>query len=390
METKILLNVLVLYLPLPLFWALFDQQGSRWTFQATRMDGDLGFWDLKPDQMQVINPLLILVFIPLYEVLFYPLLNLVGVRRPLQKLTLGGVLAGVSFVTSAIVEIYLQRSYAVIPKDGQAQFRVFNGRNCDYTFTSNITDIPTFTVKSMEHFEEQYVKVNEKQPFMFTVQSASAECSQDVTYDRTFVLEEKLATSFFLNSLSGISTNQVRAVDFEENPEKSRNGWPIIRVLSNVAANSVVKMIDSKGNERFIGTRDSFDQESVPNDKFMVTINDEAILNDLELRIGGVYTLIISQVGTNFVTSLITITEANSMSMLWLIPQYVIMTLGEVRENVSLCNLIDCPTNESLAGHVLGHWSNIFLHSSPRKHEICLARMLAGKIKHQLLKTLDV
>lgn len=34
METKILLNVLVLYIPLPLFWALFDQQGSRWTLQA--------------------------------------------------------------------------------------------------------------------------------------------------------------------------------------------------------------------------------------------------------------------------------------------------------------------------------------------------------------------
>lgn len=54
LETKILLNVLVLYLPLPFFWALFDQQGSRWTFQATRMDGDVGFYVIKPDQMQVI------------------------------------------------------------------------------------------------------------------------------------------------------------------------------------------------------------------------------------------------------------------------------------------------------------------------------------------------
>lgn len=79
----------MLYLPLPFFWALFDQQGSRWTFQATRMDGDVGFYTIKPDQMQVVNPLLILIFIPLYEVAFYPVLNLIGVRRPLQKLTGG-------------------------------------------------------------------------------------------------------------------------------------------------------------------------------------------------------------------------------------------------------------------------------------------------------------
>ena len=93
LETRILLNVLVLYLPLPFFWALFDQQGSRWTFQATRMDGDVGFYVIKPDQMQVVNPLLILIFIPLYEVAFYPVLNLIGIRRPLQKLTGGKCLS---------------------------------------------------------------------------------------------------------------------------------------------------------------------------------------------------------------------------------------------------------------------------------------------------------
>lgn len=60
------LHVLVLYIPLPIFWALYDQQGSGWTFQAVRMDGDIGFFTILPDQMQVVNPLLILAFIPLF------------------------------------------------------------------------------------------------------------------------------------------------------------------------------------------------------------------------------------------------------------------------------------------------------------------------------------
>lgn len=104
METKILLNVLTLYLPLPIFWALFDQQGSRWTFQATQMDGELSFYIIKPDQMQVLNPLLILVFVPLFDTVFYPLLRKIGIRRPLQKMAVGGFLAGISFLLSMMVQ----------------------------------------------------------------------------------------------------------------------------------------------------------------------------------------------------------------------------------------------------------------------------------------------
>jgi POT family proton-dependent oligopeptide transporter len=107
METKILLNVVKLYIVLPVFWALFDQKGSRWTLQAKQMSGDIGFMTIKPDQMQVLNPALILIFIPLYEVAFYPLLAKVGINKPLRKLTCGGILAGVSFVLSGIVELSL-------------------------------------------------------------------------------------------------------------------------------------------------------------------------------------------------------------------------------------------------------------------------------------------
>merc|ERR1719479_625487 len=53
-ETKVLLSVLTLFIPIPVFWALFDQQGSRWTFQAQRSNGLFGGYLIKPDQMQLI------------------------------------------------------------------------------------------------------------------------------------------------------------------------------------------------------------------------------------------------------------------------------------------------------------------------------------------------
>lgn len=33
-DMKVVYAVFLLYTPLPIFWSLFDQQGSRWTFQV--------------------------------------------------------------------------------------------------------------------------------------------------------------------------------------------------------------------------------------------------------------------------------------------------------------------------------------------------------------------
>ena len=54
-DVKAVWNVAYMMLPLPIFWALFDQQGSRWTFQATRMNGNFfNVFRLEPDNIQVI------------------------------------------------------------------------------------------------------------------------------------------------------------------------------------------------------------------------------------------------------------------------------------------------------------------------------------------------
>lgn len=70
------------------------------------MNGRIDFlnWTMKPDQMQVINPLLVLLFIPLFETVVYPILAKIGIKKPLQKISLGGFLAALAFVLSAVVQ----------------------------------------------------------------------------------------------------------------------------------------------------------------------------------------------------------------------------------------------------------------------------------------------
>ncbi|XP_055307185.1 peptide transporter family 1-like [Sitodiplosis mosellana] len=109
-DIRAVTNILLLYLPLPIFWTVYNQKGSRWIFQGAKMNGDIGFYVIKPDQMLMVNPLLVLTLVPVFETVIYPMLNKIGIRRPLQKMTIGGILLAISFFLSAIIEFSIESS----------------------------------------------------------------------------------------------------------------------------------------------------------------------------------------------------------------------------------------------------------------------------------------
>lgn len=319
-DTKILLKILVLYLPLPFFWALYDQQGSRWTFQATRMDGDIGFYDLKPDQMQVVNPLLILTFIPLFEAIFYPLLAKVGISRPLQKLTCGGILAGIAFVISGLVEFQLEKTYPVLPGAGEAQLRFFNGLPCDYSASSPQAE--NFTLKALQVFEQKHIAVEGEKSFIYKFESIGVnECPPSI--DVSFKVNETLATSVFLNSGNTFS--------YIDDPDKSKTGEPRVRFLTNYPCKIMLK------NDLLVYRMNSIDHNKltdIHSGLYKLFINDSPIA-EINFKQGGVYTVIGYESDRKFQIQKIEIAAPNSMNMLWLVPQYVIMTLGEVMFSVT-------------------------------------------------------
>lgn len=102
-------STLLLFIPIPVFWTLHMQQGSRWVFQATKMEGRIGWYTIKPDQMIIFNSLFSLMMIPMFERVIYPLLSKCGIKRPLQKMTIGFILAASSFVIAAFLEIQVEK-----------------------------------------------------------------------------------------------------------------------------------------------------------------------------------------------------------------------------------------------------------------------------------------
>lgn len=108
------MNILVLYIPLPVYWAVYMQQGSRWIFQATRMNGDLGFYTVQPDQMIVLNPIFAILTLPICDYVIYPLLSKIKIKSLLQKMTIGGMLAVVAFIIAAFIEMKIQKDFVTV------------------------------------------------------------------------------------------------------------------------------------------------------------------------------------------------------------------------------------------------------------------------------------
>ena len=89
------------------FWSLYDQTGSSWVLQAEQMDLKfLGITWLE-SQIQAVNPILILVFIPLFTFVIYPWINRIFPLTPLRKIGLGMLLMTVSFGLTTLIQTWI-------------------------------------------------------------------------------------------------------------------------------------------------------------------------------------------------------------------------------------------------------------------------------------------
>ena len=108
---KIIGRLCIIYLFVAVFWALFDQSGSKWVLQADRMDRNWLGIEWLPSQINAINPIMIMVFIPIFAWLIYPGLNKVFPLTPLRKMGIGFFVAVPSFLIPAWIELQINAGH---------------------------------------------------------------------------------------------------------------------------------------------------------------------------------------------------------------------------------------------------------------------------------------
>ncbi|MFH4978517.1 hypothetical protein AB6A40_005226 [Gnathostoma spinigerum] len=116
---RTLVAVATLFFPLIVFWALFDQQGSTWVLQGRRMDGRVGPFTILPDQMNTLNPLIILIMVPVFEAFIYPTARKFCKVTPLRKMAAGGVLAAIAFIIAGLLQLVVNKTMEPLPEPGK-------------------------------------------------------------------------------------------------------------------------------------------------------------------------------------------------------------------------------------------------------------------------------
>ncbi|NXJ69826.1 S15A1 protein, partial [Rostratula benghalensis] len=321
-QTKMVLKVLFLYIPLPMFWALFDQQGSRWTLQATTMDGNFGAIQIQPDQMQTVNPILIIIMVPVVDAVIYPLIKKCKINfTPLRKITVGMFLASLAFVAAALLQVQIDKTLPVFPAAGQSQVKIIN------LGTDNATikfEPQSGQVNVMPKGWTDYMTFEASQ-----LKSLSIACGNISTTENIILSAGKRHTVGVKNHMNGI----VAKLLYDNVTSKPEEGNNLIRILNNLPDPVNVTMggtsfgnlasLSVSNYELFPGGRK--DEIKVIRNSMNCSIISKS------LGFGSAYTIVINECSGD--AHNVTYSEdipPNTVHMAWQIPQYFILTCAEV------------------------------------------------------------
>ncbi|XP_075905424.1 solute carrier family 15 member 1b [Nelusetta ayraudi] len=316
-QVKMVLRVLFLYIPLPMFWALFDQQGSRWTFQATTMDGSFGSLIIYPEQMQTVNPILILIMVPVVDNLIYPLIKKCKLNfTPLRKMTVGMLFAALAFVAAGLVQINIDNTLPTFPTGNQMQVKFINMMNRSISFRAGEESLQLDPYSG----GEKYLTFEE--PFDLDLNGTSHVVSLHNGTRNTLVLIETDA---------GLP-HYIPFKDINAKPEEGNNA---LRFFNGFNMDFNVTIGDLATEPIVPNNMSTY--LAVKQGVRTFTITDEmgnSCKYTQSLRFGSSYTLLVPPSITfgdqcEQIKQVLDM-EPNSLSMAWQIPQYFLMTVGEV------------------------------------------------------------
>lgn len=110
---KAVIDIAKLFAAISIFWALFDQHGSSWVIQASKMNLNFMGMEFEASQISAWNPIMVMGLIPLFSMGLYPLLDKMGFKTtPIRRITLGMAVAGFAFVVAALIQVAMDKGEA--------------------------------------------------------------------------------------------------------------------------------------------------------------------------------------------------------------------------------------------------------------------------------------
>ncbi|XP_064101595.1 peptide transporter family 1-like [Macrobrachium nipponense] len=315
-DVKITCRVLLLFCTYPIFWALFYQTSTGMIFQAKRLDGLVGTYRIPPEMSSSINPLLILTLIPLFDLVIYPCFDRAAFLTTVTSRMIAGMCFAVSsFIVYAIVNVQVEQTL-ILPD--HARIHIYNALPCEANIqlpnfnavleTGGQVAVPDFLTTNA-----QEIKAN-----------IEPTCPTPDMSDVTVVTLGGHETTLLLSPVGAKSLPPTLEYIKSEDAEAK------VRILTTTPdAENVTLKYDTLVQQFQVKDGMTLFQTISPQE-YKVYLG-EVEVGDSPIHQDGVYDVVLTE------TSLFVfpVTKPASVHMLWLIPQYLLLTIGEVLFSVS-------------------------------------------------------
>jgi len=306
-----ILEIAVLYIPLVFFWAIMEQIGSLWTFQAKELNLWTGNLYTQADQVEVLNNVFVVILIPIWTVVFLPVIKKSPIYRksstrknmPLHMMATGLFLTAVSQFAAWNLQLKL---------------------NSELTFSENNKAVNPVKI---------YYDSSLGKDFDFKLEKINDECP-DIENDFKYLDNGEMkstgvyGTEVFDGSCYSIKyKDQIFDLTSAKNPEND----PLIAWFrlndTELVANFIMGSLTNQQNEGAVRVceRASLDNltafddcEEFSKEKFQKTFPEQEYAN------GAVF------IQDTKTADLMKITNGRTISVFFIVIQYFLLTFGEV------------------------------------------------------------
>ncbi|XP_052746696.1 uncharacterized protein LOC112053030 [Bicyclus anynana] len=343
-DMKAVCSILFLYLPVPIFWSLFDQQGSRWTFQASRLRSEVFGITLMPDQLQVMNPAMVLFMIPVCPGGSW---NVLPEISPLNKMFIGGILAAMSFFCAGILQISIERSTLQVPRHHETGLIFLNTLTCSL---------------ELEVMGEGMVVMEQGGTVLMTplphrtytiLATCPSDCAGRIMKRNNIKVDLKTVAGMFMPIVIGQNSDDEMSFYFlDPGPfSKSLTGKPKLKVvyIGETGPNKNVSIevetekqlsdiyyvsdapVDHIGESAYMPLQPGKFSWRADSAGGEVSGSGEG-----DLRAGGVYVLCIRERLGRLDNAVLHAPNApNELNLVWIVPQYLLISMAEIMFAVS-------------------------------------------------------
>ncbi|XP_050436409.1 peptide transporter family 1-like isoform X2 [Adelges cooleyi] len=331
-DTKKVTKILLIYITYPMFWALYELQGSRWVLQATLMDGrinGINNWEIKPDQMHTIVPLCSAVLYLTYDHVLNPAMKKIGIEQPLLKIVISYFSAALAFMFAAYIQFKIFGESTVISA-GEGRVIIYNGFDCNVRINSPSQHN---TLEPLDMIEFQYEGISNEMYENFKLNLDSS-CGTLVDDIETYVtIKEGKSISYHFTRLENKAI--LRRASQQDNLFKSKSGKPSLRIFvdGDMAKTELFVLTNTK---EYISYRYNISSASLTNfkqvlhGKYDLIHNGVVIQADLNFIPTTFYTLLIHTNNQRMDSKLFATDVGNYMHILWQTPQFICILIGEV------------------------------------------------------------